>query len=318
MIIEISTPGSTIKRNHDSFIIHTNNEKTEIPAEKTDSIIISSNALISTQAVRLCIEKQIQMVISTWSGKPVARLWSSTQGRSTQLRRNQYLNQDTDIGFDISSMILERKLKEQKTFLMNLKNNRKFPPVKLEHVISTIHNAIKKVQNTKYSSNYKASFLGLEGASAVGYFQAISLILPAKWAFKKRSQHPAYDGFNAVLNYLYGMAYADVEKIIILSGLDPNAGFYHSDSYGKPTLSYDMIETVRPVVDRVVVSAFTKKMVHDNWFEIQDDDTNGVFLSKNARKFFISIYVKDSRKVIEDRSWDFCKKIIKKLLGDDM
>jgi len=297
MIIEISTHGSTIKRDHDSFVIQTKDEKTEIPAEKVDAIIISANALISTQAVRLCIEKQIQMVISTWSGKPVARLWSSTQGRSTQLRRSQYLNQDTIIGFDISVMILEKKLREQKAFLTDLKNNRKAPPVKLEYASSTISNAIKKVKNIKYSKNdYKSTFLGLEGVSAANYFQAISSILPKKWSTQKRSQHPAHDPFNAVLNYLYGMAYADVEKIIILSGLDPNAGFFHSDSYGKPTLSYDVIETVRSIVDRLVVTSFTKKMVHDDWFEIQDDITNGVFLSKKARQFFITLYVENGRR----------------------
>ena len=316
MIIEINTHGSAIKRNHDSFIIHTKDEKTEIPAEKVDAVIITANALISTQAVRLCIEKQIQMVISSWSGKPIARLWSSTQGKSTQLRRNQYLNQDTVIGFDISVMILEKKLREQKTFLLYLKNNRKSHPVKLEHAASTINNAIKKIKNFTYSKNYKATFLGLEGASAANYFQAISSILPKKWLTEKRSQHPAHDPFNAVLNYLYGMAYADVEKIIILSGLDPNAGFFHQDSYGKPTLSYDIIEIVRPVVDRLTVTSFTKKMVHDDWFEIQEDITNGVFLSKNARQFFISTYVKNGRKIIETRSWDFCKTIIKKLQGD--
>ena len=316
MIIEISTHGSTLKRNHDSFVIQTKDEKTEIPAEKVDAIIVSANALISTQAARLCIEKQIQMVISTWSGKPIARLWSSTQGRSTQLRRNQYLNQDTVIGFDISVMILEKKLREQKTFLIDLKNNRKSPPVKLERAASTINNSMKKVKNLKHSKDYKATLLGLEGASAANYFQAISSILPKKWSTQKRSQHPAHDPFNAVLNYLYGMAYADVEKIVILSGLDPNAGFFHSDSYGKPTLSYDIIETVRPVVDRLTVTSFTKKMVHDDWFEIQDDVTNGVFLSKKARQFFISTYVENGRKITETRSWDFCKNIIKKLQGD--
>lgn len=313
MIIEVSTHGSAIKRDHDSFVIKTKDEKTEVPAEKVDAVIVSANAMISTSVIRLCIEKQIQMVVSTWSGKPVARLWSSTQGKTTQLRRKQYLNQDTVLGFDISVMILSKKLKEQKAFLVDLKNNRKSPPVKLEHAASTISDSVKKVQSLKHSKDYKATLLGLEGASAANYFQAIASILPKKWLTEKRSQHPAHDPFNAVLNYLYGMAYVDVERIVILSGLDPNAGFFHSDSYGKPTLSYDIIETVRPIVDRLVVTSFTKKMVHDDWFDIQDDITNGVFLSKNARQFFISTYVENGRKTIETRSWNFCRNIIKKL-----
>ncbi|MEX0861226.1 CRISPR-associated endonuclease Cas1 [Nitrosopumilus sp.] len=314
MIIEILTHGSTLKRNHDSFVIQNKEEKSEIPAEKVDAIIISSNSLISTQAVRLCIEKQIQLVISTWSGKPIARMWSSSPGKSTELRRNQYLNQDTVIGYEISMNILSKKLSGQKRLLLDLKNNRKLPPVKLEAAILTINNSLKNLDAIEYTNGYKATFLGLEGACAANYFQAIFSILPKKWSTAKRSQHPAHDAFNATLNYLYGMAYSDVEKIIILSGLDPNAGFYHSDSYGKPTLSFDIIEIIRPVVDRIIVTAFTKKMVNDNWFEKQDDVTNGIFLSKEGRKFLISSYVENGRKTIETTSWDFCKIIIEKLV----
>lgn len=315
MILEVSTHGSSIKRDHDSFVITSKDEKTEIPAEKVDAVIITANSLISTQVISLCIEKHIQMVIAKWSGKPIARMWSSTPGNSTKLRRNQYLNQDTMIGFEISKTILKRKLQEQKTFLNDLKNNRDSPPVKIEHSIVTISNSIKKIKDLKYSDNYKATFLGLEGACAAGYFQAISSILPTKWSTDKRSQHPAHDSFNAVLNYLYGMAYSDIEKIIILSGFDPNAGFYHADSYGKPTLSYDIIEIVRPLIDRIVVSSFTKKMVRDDWFEKQDDDTGGIYLSNTARQFFISSYVENARKKIESRSWDFCKFISEKFQG---
>jgi len=316
MIIEVNTHGSTIKRNHDSFVITSKDEKTEIPAEKVDAVIITANALISTHVIQLCIEKHIQMVIAKWSGKPIARMWSSTPGKSTKLRRNQYLNQDTIIGFEISKTLLEKKLRGQKILLNDLKNNRDSPPLKIEHSVTTISNSIKKIKNLKYSDDFKTTFLGLEGACAASYFQAISSILPQKWSTDKRSQHPALDSFNAVLNYLYGMAYSDVEKIIILSGFDPNAGFYHADSYGKPTLSYDIIEIVRPMIDRIVVSSFTKKMVHDDWFEKQDDDVGGIYLSKTARQFFISSYVENARKIIELKSWDFCKFISEKIRGD--
>ena len=75
MIVEISTHGSSLKRDHDCFIIQNINEKTEIPAEKIDAINITANVLISTQAIRLCIEKNIQLVISDYYGRPFSRLW---------------------------------------------------------------------------------------------------------------------------------------------------------------------------------------------------------------------------------------------------
>ena len=73
MIVEVASHGAVIKRDHDLFIVIGDQGKKEIPAEKVDCIIVSSNALISTQAIKLCIEKQIQLVLSEYSGKPFAR-----------------------------------------------------------------------------------------------------------------------------------------------------------------------------------------------------------------------------------------------------
>ncbi|MDE1766198.1 MAG: CRISPR-associated endonuclease Cas1, partial [Thaumarchaeota archaeon] len=260
MIVEVATHGSVIKRDHESFVVKNADSTSEIPAEKIDVIIISSNSLVSTQAIRLCIEKEIQLVISDWAGRPIARLWSSTPGKATQIRRNQYLTQETKLAFEISKHIVQVKLEKQRKFLRYLKNNRDNAPEQVEKAISAITKSISSVCRLDYSVDAKNTLLGYEGSSAMQYFSAVSKSLPIKWQFKDRSQNPARDAFNATLNYLYGIAYGSVEKIIILSGLDPNAGFYHSDIYGKPTLSFDIIELVRSDIDRTIVSVFTKRM----------------------------------------------------------
>ena len=78
MIVEISTHGSLIKRDHDSFVIKSKQGTTEIPAEKVSAMLISANSLVSTQAMKLAMEKQIHMVFSSWSGRPFARIWASS------------------------------------------------------------------------------------------------------------------------------------------------------------------------------------------------------------------------------------------------
>jgi CRISPR-associated protein Cas1 len=314
MIIEVATHGSVIKRNHDSFLIRNDDSSSEIPAEKVDAIIVSSNSLISTQAIRLCIEKEIQLVISDMIGRPIARLWSSTPGKATQIRRAQYLTQETKLSFEISKHIVRIKLEKQRKFLRYLKNNRSNAPDQIDKAISVITKSVSSVSILEYSADAKNVLLGHEGSAAMQYFSAISKSLPTKWQFQDRSQNPARDPFNAVLNYLYGITYGSVEKIIILSGLDPNAGFYHSDIYGKPTLSFDVIELVRPDIDRTVVSIFTKKMAKESWFE--DKSESGILLSKDARMFLISEYREKNLKDVETTSWKFCRWLIEKIMVD--
>lgn len=313
MILEISTHGSTLKRNHESFLIQNAEEKKEIPAEKVEAIIISSNAFVSTQAIKLCLEKQIQLVITEWSGKPVGRFWVSTPGKSTEIRRMQYANLDSKIGLEISRNIVITKLRRQKGILAELASNRTSPPLELSQAISTINSTIPKIDRV----TSKAALLGFEGSCATQYFRAISSCLPKKWSFEQRSQNPALDGFNSVLNYIYALGYSTVEKIIILSGLDPNAGFYHADSYGKPTLSYDIIEISRPIMDKTVISLFTKKRTKESWFEIQNAETRlGVYISKEARRIIISDFYEKNLKMIERDSWKLCRHMIEKISDD--
>jgi CRISP-associated protein Cas1 len=297
------------------FIVIGDQGKKEIPAEKVDCIIVSSNALISTQAIKLCIEKQIQLVLSEYSGKPFARLWVANPGKNTMIRRKQYLNTETELGFLISRDLVKIKISRQRSLLLYLRNNRGSEISEVEYAISRITLTLEKLEQINYESNFKSNFLGQEGFCASVYFKAISKCIPQKWVFENRSKHPAIDEFNAVLNYVYGLGYLSMEKIIILSGLDPNAGFFHSDSYGKPTLSYDILEIVRPLLDRLVVTLFTKRIVIDDWFEIHQtsDKIVGIYLTKYARKKIIDSFSEKYKKLIDKEGWNYCRKLIKLL-----
>ena len=339
MIIELSTHGSALRRKRERFLIVIKNHKTgekieeEIPAEKVEAIIITANAMISTQAVKLCMEKQIQLVLASWTGRPFARMWSSTPGRATEIRRKQYMNSNTNIGLEISRDIVIEKLKKQHKLLLDLRNNRRRTDnntavLNLDDAIATINNMKRKVIQLNINMRgFKQSLLGFEGVCASKYFMALSKCLPKKWMFLRRSQNPGLDSFNASLNYMYGMGYASVEKTIILSGLDPNAGFYHADSYGKPTLTFDIIELCRPLIDRTLMTLFNKRVVKDDWFEsempkINDvDETHeniskfmAIRITKIGRGALLSSYKEEDLKLVEKISWQYCKKIIECLI----
>jgi CRISPR-associated protein Cas1 len=311
MILEISEHGSALKRDHDCFIVKSpSSEHTEIPAEKIDAIIITANASITTQAVALCLEKNIQLVLANWAGKPFGRFWVSTPGRATEIRRKQYLHQNTPVAFKISKNIVAHKLRTQRKFLVDLKGNRKLPNETINTSINSISKSLMTLNSLEYTPSFKQTLLGIEGFAAAEYFSALASVLPKKYTFKERSRQPAQDKFNAVLNYVYGVTYASVEKTVILSGLDPNAGIYHADSYGKPTLVFDLIELFRAKVDRIAVKLFTKKHVRDSWFVSSDDAPLGVFLSKEGRNAVINTYRKAASVTVEKESWLYCRKII--------
>ena len=318
MIIEISTHGSSIRRRRERFVICIPNTKDqEFPAEKIDAILINANALVSTSAMKLCIERQIQLVLMSYN-RPIGRIWSSSFGRQTQIRRQQYLNTQSSLAYDITKKLLVEKITKQRAFLSDLRHNKKSVNLKLKlfHAISFMNSTISKIKDSLFEKDYEKRFLGFEGSCASVYFEMLSQCLPTKWQFQKRTQNPGLDGFNISLNYLYGMAYYTIEKVVILSGLDPNAGFYHKDHYGKPTLVFDLIEPCRPLIDKALVSIFNKKIARDDWF-LRSDAISNLELTKEAKSNLITCFRENCQDNIEKTTWITCKQLTLKLLELD-
>ncbi len=249
MILEITEDGSYIYRDHDTLLIKTKDRKIVIPAKKIDSINITSNAKISTSAIRLCLQNEINLVISNRNGYPEGRLWSSTLGKNAEIRRKQYINYDTDIGLKISNKIVKLKLEGEYRLAYNIWKNRRELRSKIELYLKRLNNLLNKLKYNKYN---KSTLLGIEGSAANSYFSILKLAIPKKFGFEQRDQI-AKDPINASLNYLYGMCYREIESCIIISGLDPNYGFYHASQYGKPVLSFDLIEVFRSELDRLLL-----------------------------------------------------------------
>src|SRR5205823_7661479 len=87
------------------------------------------------------------------------------------------------------------------------------------------------------------------------YWEAVTEIISQKVEFLGREHVGATDAVNSLLNYGYGILYAQVWGAVINAGLEPFAGFLHVDRPGKPSLVLDLVEEFRqPVVDRTVIA----------------------------------------------------------------
>lgn len=101
--------------------------------------------------------------------------------------------------------------------------------------------------------------------------------VPAHWlrfggrasrATVRRSARNATDPVNAILNYLYAIAASECRIAIIAMGLDPGLGFLHNDKPGRDSLVYDLLEVVRPSVERWALELLqTHVFRHDDFEE---------------------------------------------------
>ena len=64
---------------------------------------------------------------------------------------------------------------------------------------------------------------------------------------------------NAILNYLYAILEGEAAIAARVVGLDPGLGVLHADQLNRDSLATDLMEPVRPLVDRYVLSLLTSR-----------------------------------------------------------
>lgn len=284
----INSYGSFLKKNHNCFLVRNEDKVFEVSADKVESILITTSATITTDAVKFAVENNIDIVFLDHSGDPYGRVWHAKLGSTALIRRRQLEVSEKKKGFKLVRGWTEVKLNNQIEFLKDLKKNRPEQRAELDEYITGIENMkIQLLELDGTLEERRGSIMGIEGMASRHYFEALSAMVSDKWKFNGRSRNPAVDGFNCLLNYSYGILYSLVEKACIISGLDPYVGFLHTDNYNKKSLVFDLIEMYRIYADRTVVNLFSKKQVHDEFF---DAIPNGLSLNSNGKAVLIEAF----------------------------
>lgn len=119
--------------------------------------------------------------------------------------------------------------------------------------------------------------------------KSIALCLPAQYGFSTREHHPTKEIFNATINYFYGMLYSIVEMALFSVGFDVQGGILHSDTYGKPTLCYDMIEPFRGWIDRIAIVLFLDEQMNIRQ-HFSYEEKKGFWLNKKGKEIVIPLF----------------------------
>lgn len=272
----------------------------EYSADKISQILFLKSAAISSEAIRLAMDKNIDILYLDLSGRPFARIYPCTLGGTTLTRKYQAEAYFSDKGTHIVKKIVEGKIKNQINFIKSLAKDKKDLKNNLNSFIENYNKALIDLNKINGPiDKIKNKLLGIEGFIAADYFNKLSLIIPII-----RRDPKLKDECNIVLNYAYGVLYSEVERACILSGLDPYLGYYHSDRYGKPCLVLDLIEEFRtPIADRTVVTLFSRKEIKKEHF----DESGGLHLSSKGRKKIIEAMLKRLHTKIKynGKKWSF-------------
>lgn len=290
MQLVLNTHGLLLKVKNKVFYVTAGDESRFISPEKVSSIAVTAPCLLSSAAIQLAADAGISIYFYDRLGDARSCLRSPYFETLATLRRKQVYFSDAIAGSNWVVEQFRHKTEHQIKVLRYLADRRKKYEDSIIGCIDVLNSGLKKLeqpQTNPPSSEWCASLMGWEGHQAKVYWRQVSECLPEAWRFVGRSRRPAKDGFNAMLNYLYGMLYTVVEQALFAAGLDPHLGILHTDEHDRPTLSYDLIEPFRPWVDQFIIERILQKEIEPAFFEPYD---SGLYLSDNGKRFLIPAF----------------------------
>jgi len=224
------------------------------------SIFIIGECTITSQLIKKAKEHGISIFLLNHSFKNYAEIMSVASG-NYNLRKIQY-TLDKPKELKLSKMIVCNKLENQFNLLNKL------------NIQVTGNNYLDSLHGIENARHYK-TILGIEGNYASNYFQ--NLFKDLEWY--RRAPRTKEDIPNFLLDIGYTYLFNYVDSLLNLFGFDTYKGFYHQLFFQRQSLSCDLVEPFRVLVDRQLLKSYHLGQIDDRDFKFR----NGAFMLKNYK-----------------------------------
>lgn len=290
MEIVLNSYGSSLSRSNSNFLVCNEETSQIIPVYGITRIYLWKCTRVSTDAILLALDNDIDIVLMDRRGDVKGRVWNCKFGSIAAIRKGQLYFEGSDEGVVWIKRTLTRKIQGQVSILrvyaeQMAESLDAYAKRRLAWSIKKMEESVEQISSLESVSllPVASTLRGMEGLASKVYFQSIALLIPRELKFRKRQQRPALDVINAMLNYGYAILYNRVENALIKVGVDPAVGLLHVDNYHRPVFTYDVIEPYRCWVDQVVWQMAVGGEVKSGMGE-PSDDGQGIWLIDELRK----------------------------------
>ena len=305
-VLYLLSAGSSAHKAGPRIVVEKNSEVLgRLPVRSIDGLVVGRNAQLSTQTIFELMELHIPIFYIDSRGKIIGHFICEKQS-ATRLLRQLEIFRDMNRQLELSREIISEKISNQRTLLKRYEKN--VDAEKIELTNKKLKQTAEKLSAIKTPEELR----GMEGVASKIYFATFTELLDqTRWKWKERSQHPAKDPVNALLNYGYAFLEHEVRIAVALAGMDARIGFFHSNDGRKDSLIFDMMEFFRqPVIDRFVLNLLNKRMLQpENFSSTADEcrltDEGRIIFCNRYEEYMAKVYReyggKNSRDVINER-----------------
>ncbi len=244
-------------------------------------VILGQNGSMTFDAIKWMMDQNMIVSFLDPDGNLLTELLPQNHISAIVKRRQATATQPFRL--KVATWILTKKFTEQRNTLLHLWQDFKelnwWDPDREQRIEEAL--AISKDRESLLHSSLNIDSLrGLEAQVAAAYWQCFEGIplswskaknIPTHWLTigfrtspKSNSPRKAIDPFHAGMNYLYSVLETKIKRACIISGVDPDFGIIHVDKPHRTSLVFDLMELIRPIVDRILLdwilnTSFNKK-----------------------------------------------------------
>lgn len=238
----ITEEGAYIQKRGGSFTVGRNRECImEIPAESLEALTLIDTVQVSSKAIVELLRLGIPVTWLSRTGYFFGRL-ASTRPVNVFRQERQVFLRGSPFALTMARQIIAAKTHNQRTLLRRYNRNAALPEMRT--AVADIETLSKHIMTCDTNEQR----MGYEGAIAKVYFRALGQLVPAEFAFAKRSRRPPRAPFNAMLSFGYTLLMYDIYTALSNEGLHPYFGFLHAVKNRHPALASDLMEEWRAIL----------------------------------------------------------------------
>jgi CRISPR-associated endonuclease Cas1 len=239
-------------------------------------VAIGSNGHVSLAALRWLADQDASFVMLDRDGKVLA-VTGPVGPSDARLRRSQSLAHQSGVSVEIGRELISQKLEGQERLAR-------------EHFQdSNVAQSIASYRSTLSNATTVKAIRQIESQAAQAYWSAWRTLpvnfptadlrrVPEHWRTFGTRKSPLTDSprlavnpANSMLNYLYSSLESEARLAAAALGLDPGVGSLHVDTDARDSLACDLMEPVRPKVDRFLLEWISAGLLRRDWFFEQRD-----------------------------------------------
>lgn len=287
----ITSPDLYLSLDGENIVIQKEkNEVGRLPLHNLEAIVTFGYIGASPALMGKCAKMNISLTFLRQSGQFLAKVTGKSYGNII-LRREQYRIADDDL----RSLPLARNFIIGKIYNAKSVINRAVRdyPMRIDSErLKKVSQQLQETLGTITGAKNVDSIRGMEGEAAAVYFSVFNeLILQQKedFIFDGRNRRPPTDKVNALLSFAYTLLTGMCVSALEIVGLDPYAGFMHTDRPGRCSLALDLVEELRaPFADRFVLSLINKKVISEKGFLVKENEA--VLMGNECRQTFLTAW----------------------------